>query len=191
MSDVPSKRSSGSGRPAGGKERSSAPTPALEALLSGPAGNPVQRALWLDGLDRQLHAALPRELAAHARLANVDGKRLVYLVDSPVWNARLRLASSGVLDAARSIGLEVTDLVVRTTARPAWRTTHPAMARTPAQRAGTSAVAGEALRAALASLDTSGGGHGEQAGPDPDQSSGEPDNRSRTAHPTGHGDAGS
>lgn len=185
MSDVPSKRSKGSGRPAGDGERSSAPTPALDALLSGPVGDPVRRALWLDALDRRLHALLPRELAAHARLANVDGNRLVYLVDSPVWHARLRMASAGLLDAARSIGLDVTDLVVRTTARPAWRETRATVAGTPAPRAGTSAVAGKALRAALASLDASEEGVQAQEGPRPDQVQGEPGNASRTAHRTG------
>src|SRR3546814_3077881 len=71
--------------------------------------------MWLDELDRRLSPFLPPSLAAHARLANVDGDRLVYLVDSPVWHARLRLASNELIDAARSLGLDVTRFVVRTT----------------------------------------------------------------------------
>src|SRR3546814_8422703 len=79
------------------RSRSSPPVPraALDALLGDAAsGNPIRRAMWLDELDRRLSPLLPPSLAAHARLANVDGDRLVYLVDSPVWHARLRLASN-------------------------------------------------------------------------------------------------
>jgi hypothetical protein len=94
--------------------RASAPVAALDALLEGPGGDPIRRALWLDALDRQLRPNLPPALAAHARLGNVHNGRLVYLVDAPAWHARLRLAGPGLLDAARSIGLEVSSLVVKT-----------------------------------------------------------------------------
>jgi len=94
--------------------RASTPVAALDALLAGPGGDPIRRALWLDALDRQLHPHLPQPLAAHARLGNVQDGRLVYLVDAPAWHARLRLAGPGLLDAARSIGLEVSSLVVKT-----------------------------------------------------------------------------
>jgi hypothetical protein len=94
--------------------RASAPIAALDALLDGPGGDPIRRALWLDALDRQLRPCLPPALAAHARLGNVHDGRLVYLVDAPAWHARLRLAGPGLLDAARSIGLEVSSLVVKT-----------------------------------------------------------------------------
>src|SRR5690606_41847395 len=66
-------------------------------------------------LDRTLRPHLPPSLSAHARLANVDGARLVYLVDSPLWNASLRLAAPALLDAARSHGLKVRELRVKTT----------------------------------------------------------------------------
>lgn len=126
----------------------SAPQPALDALLAGPAGDPLRRALWLDALDLRLRPCLPPELAAHARLANVDHGKLVYIVDSPVWRARIRLAAAGIIDAARSLGLNVTDLVAKTT-------TTPLVAR-PAQveRAvkPMSAASRDALRAALDSL---------------------------------------
>nr|WP_243720475.1 DUF721 domain-containing protein [Luteimonas aestuarii] len=162
--------------------------------MSGQSGDPVRRALWLDALDRRLQPLLPRGVAAHARLANVDGQRLVYLVDSPVWHARLRMAAPGLVDAARSIGLEVTDLVVRTTTRPTWRANAANASGTPAQRGTTSTVEGKALRAALASLaspDTSGGGDDGQAGPRPDGAAGGPGDPSRTAHPNGQGRGGS
>lgn len=91
---------------------------ALDALADGPGADPLRRALWLDALDLRLRPLLPPALAAHAQLANVDGSKLVYLVDAPAWNARLRLASTPLLDAARSIGLEVTHLVVKTRRQP-------------------------------------------------------------------------
>ena len=100
------------------RSRSSSPVPraALEALLGDAVGgNPIRRAMWLDELDRRLSPFLPPSLSAHARLANIDGDRLVYLVDSPIWHARLRLASNELIDAARSLGLDVTRFVVRTT----------------------------------------------------------------------------
>lgn len=61
---------------------------------------------------------LPPGLAAHARLANVRGDKLVFVVDSPVWHARLRLATLVLIDAARSVGLDVTGLSVKTTLQP-------------------------------------------------------------------------
>ncbi len=94
------------------------PRAALDALLAGSAGDPMRRALWLDALDHQLRPCLPPSLAAHARLANVRGDKLVYVVDAPVWHAKLRLASPELLDAARSIGLNVTVLNVKTTLQP-------------------------------------------------------------------------
>ena len=108
--------------------------------------------MWLDALDRRLHSLMPASLAAHARLGNVDGTRLVYLVDSPVWHARMRLAGPELLDAARSIGLDVTEFVVKTT-RPAPRAPQPRPAARP-----MSARAEQALRDALATLsdDTTG-----------------------------------
>lgn len=125
-----------------------APQAALDALLGDPAGsNPIRRAMWLDELDRRLSPLLPPPLAAHARLANVDGDRLVYLVDSPVWHARLRLAASELVDVARSFGLDVTRLVVRTTRQLPGTNVQPGPAAVP-----MSATARDALRDALASL---------------------------------------
>ena len=91
---------------------------AWEAALAGPAADPLRRALWLEALDQQLRPALPPALVAHARLANVNGTSLVYLVDGPVWHSRMRLAGESVLAAARSIGLDVTSLAVRTARQP-------------------------------------------------------------------------
>ena len=94
------------------------PRAALDALLADDAGNPLRRAMWLDALDQLFRPHLPPGMAAHARLANVRGDRLVFLVDAPVWHAKLRLASPDLVDAARSVGLEVTGLSVKTTLQP-------------------------------------------------------------------------
>lgn len=80
------------------------------------AGNPLRRALWLDALDRQLRPHLPPTLATRCRLANVNGEHLVFLVESPVWHAKVRLAEAQLIDAARSIGLKVTKVTVKTAA---------------------------------------------------------------------------
>ena len=130
--------------------RPSAPQAALEALLAEPAGDPIRRAMWLDGLDRQLRPLLPPTLAPHARLANFERGRLVFVVDAPVWRAKLRLMAPELLDAARSIGLEATELVVKATLSPPAGTASPP----PATRKSKpiSATAQKALQAALASL---------------------------------------
>lgn len=126
------------------------PTAALDAALGGTSADPIRRALWLDALDRRLVPLLPPALAPHARLANVDGNRLVFLVDSPIWHARLRLSADVLLDAARSIGLDVSDIVVRTSTRPL----RPALSDAGAPPIGgaPTAAAREALNAVVASL---------------------------------------
>src|SRR3546814_17083936 len=97
------------------RSRASPPVPraALDALLGDAAsGNPIRRAMSLDELDRRLSPLLPPSLAAHARLANVDGDRLLYLVDSPVCHARLRHASYALLAPPPSPGTHVTPYLV-------------------------------------------------------------------------------
>lgn len=127
---------------------------ALDALLSGTAADPVRRALGLDALDRQLRPLLPPALAPHVRLANVADGRLVMLVDSPVWHARLRLAAPELLDAARSVGLEVHEIAIKATREPLQL---PSRDRRPTAAASgqgpRSAAAEEAFRAALAALE--------------------------------------
>jgi hypothetical protein len=122
------------------------PQAPLDALLADAGFAPLRRALWLDALDLRLRPCLPPALAAHARLANLDGDRLVFVVDGPVWRAKLRLAAPEVLDAARSLGLGVTQLVVKTSSEPA-----PQTAGSPRARP-MSEAARSALQAALDSL---------------------------------------
>lgn len=92
--------------------------PALQAALTDAATDPVRRALWLDALEQQLRPCLPPALAPHCRLANVAGKRLVFIVDSPVWHARLRLAAPELINVAQSIGLAVTEVTAKTSLAP-------------------------------------------------------------------------
>jgi len=130
--------------------RPSGPQTALDALLAAPSGDPIRRALWLDGLDRQLRPLLPPTLAPHARLANFERGRLVFVVDAPVWRAKLRLAAPELLDAARSVGLEATELVVKTTLSPSAGPASPPLATVRTRP--MSKTARDALQAALASL---------------------------------------
>ena len=96
----------------------SAPLKALDAAMSSRSANPLRRALWLDGIDDTLRRHLPPTLASQCRLANVDGEHLVFLVQSPLWHARLRLAENTLIDAARSIGLKVTKVTIKTASTP-------------------------------------------------------------------------
>ena len=133
------------------------PQVAIDALLGGETSDPgkafLRRALWLEALDLQLRPCLPSGLAAHVRLANIDRGRLVYLVDAPVWHARMRLAATDILDAARSFGLEVTDLVVRTASGPHSVRPQDAGPTTAISAPPLSAAAREAFAIALASND--------------------------------------
>ena len=131
----------------------SGPPGALQALLSEAVGDTLRRAQWLDTVDQLLRPHLPPGLAAHARLANVRGDKLVYVVDAPVWHDKLRLASQVLVDAARSVGLDVAGLSVKTTLQPlrplppAARTTTPNVSA-----AGPSRLEAAQLEAALALL---------------------------------------
>lgn len=118
--------------------------------LADAAADPVRRALWLDALEQQFRPLLPPALAGHCRLANVTGNRLVFLVDSPVWRAKLRLAAPELVERARSVGLAVTEI----TAKVVLPQTSPAAADPPRKPLPMSAASREALLAALASLDS-------------------------------------
>jgi hypothetical protein len=126
--------------------RAAFPLPAAEAAMADGTGAPLRRALWLDALDQKLRPLLPPGLAPHCRLANVSGDQLVFLTDSPVWHARLRLAETELLDAARSVGLNPTAVIIKTTTVPL----QPRQVETTAPL--VSATARKAVSDALASL---------------------------------------
>jgi hypothetical protein len=130
------------------------PPGALQALLSEAAGDTLRRAQWLDTVDQLLRPHLPPGLAAHARLANVRGDKLVFIVTAPVWHAKLRLASQVLVDAARSVGLDVAGLSVKTTTQPVRPLPPAARTATPHVSAATSHSPSKAagLEAALALL---------------------------------------
>jgi hypothetical protein len=134
--------------------RGSSAQPALQAAMSDAATDPVRRALWLDALEQQLRPCLPPALSPHCRLGNVTGGKLVFIVDSPVWHARLRLASPELINVARSIGLAATEVVARTAT-----TTFPPDVAGRAVKP-MSEAARSALKAALDSLDDSDAGKG-------------------------------
>jgi hypothetical protein len=129
--------------------RSSTPTAALQAALSGVASEAVRRSLWLDALEQQLRPCLPPPLASHCRLANVSGSRLVFLVDSPVWRAKLRLAAPEIINLARSIGLAATEVTAKVNTVPPVQRPAPVRNTLP-----LSAASRDALQAALASLES-------------------------------------
>jgi len=127
----------------------SSPKPVLDSLMDEPKlARVIQRVQWIDALEQRLRPHLPPALAGHARLANVEGGRLVYLVDSPVWHTRLRLSADAVLSAARALGVDVSALSIRIAAAQAWRPDVRQTASDPRQkRFGTSTVEGCTLRA--------------------------------------------
>jgi hypothetical protein len=118
--------------------------------MASSAADPLRHALKLDALEQQLRPCLPPALAEHCRLANITGDRLIFVVDSPVWNARLRLASTELIEVARSLGLGVNSVTARISLQPLFPS---GSANTPIQQ--QSPTAREALRVALAMLEES------------------------------------
>lgn len=126
--------------------RASVPQLALQAAMSDASADPVRRAIWLDTLEQQLRPCLPPALSSHCRLGNVTGGKLVFIVDSPVWKAKLRLAAPELINLARSIGLAATEVVAKVSTAPFRPAAPTGMALKP-----MSDAAREALRSALSS----------------------------------------
>ncbi len=116
--------------------------------MSDAATDPVRHALWLDAMEQLLRPCLPPALAPHCKLGNVTGGKLVFIVDSPVWHAKLRLAAPELINLARSVGFAATEVVAKTTTAPFQRPPAAGLAVKPMSEA-----ARNALKAALASLD--------------------------------------
>ena len=74
----------------------------------------VERAQSMAELAGCLSAALPDELKAGIRAANVrDDGELIVIADSPAWAARLRFEEEKLLAAARDAGEQVETIRVR------------------------------------------------------------------------------
>ena len=85
----------------------------VTAATSSDLGSVIERANQLRQLDRRLRQSLPEPLASHVRLGNVRDGRLVFLVDSPVWKAKLRLYADVIRDAATAAGLAPSGMTVK------------------------------------------------------------------------------
>ena len=115
-------------------------------VASAGLGGLVDRARWLDALDRRLRQSLPPPLDRQCRLANVRDDRLVFLVATPVWKSRLRLHTDTLLRAAAEAGLQVRSLTVKVATMlpvPPGEAPHPPLS--PAAR--------DALRSAASATD--------------------------------------
>ncbi len=89
------------------------PLPAKDAAAGGGLGPLIERARWLEALDRRLRGCLPASLAPHFRLGNVRDQTLVFLVASPVWKAALRLHEQELLAAALEAGVSCRSVAVK------------------------------------------------------------------------------
>ena len=85
----------------------------ISVATSGDLGSVIERAALLRTLDAKLRQSLPEPLASHVRLGNMRDGRLVFLVDSPVWKARLRLYADVIRDAASAAGLVTGGMTVK------------------------------------------------------------------------------
>lgn len=100
-------------RPQGTAKAASTPHLALEAAGGAGLDRLIERAKWLAALDERLRRCLPDSLQPHCRLGNVGAGKLIYLVDAPVWSAKLRQHADALLDAAIAAGLQVGALTLK------------------------------------------------------------------------------
>lgn len=78
----------------------------------------LKRAKMLETVDQALRSELPEAMWVHVRLANVVQDKLVFVVASPIWAAKLRLSTAAMIVAAQKIGLKVTGVSVKVSALP-------------------------------------------------------------------------
>jgi hypothetical protein len=88
-------------------------TPLLAANKGSSLDGLIDRARALGALDLRLRQSLPEPLASQCRLANVREGRLVFLVNSPVWKAKLRLYADSLMAAAAEAGIRAVELTVK------------------------------------------------------------------------------
>lgn len=128
------------------------------AVLCEDSGDWVERAMQLLALDRHLRQSLPEALAAHVKLGNLRGDRLVFLADSPAWKARLRFHTGTLLRAAQAAGIPARSISVNVVAtmQPAIPDPAPPPSLSPSARqtlrAAAAATQDEELRARLLHL---------------------------------------
>jgi hypothetical protein len=90
----------------------------LENLLNpnddGGLGDIIRHAKDMGELVHKLQQALPDDLSASIRAANIrDNGELVILAASPAWAAKLRFEADHLMATARQTGADVTSCVVR------------------------------------------------------------------------------
>jgi hypothetical protein len=89
----------------------------LKDLLAGRSlAGLAERAAATDRLARRIQTLLPAELAPHVTGANVRDRRLVVLVDGPVWAARLRFEAPALrrrLESEQEIDVDAVTVRVR------------------------------------------------------------------------------
>jgi len=90
----------------------------LENLLNpnddGGLGEIVRHAKDMGELVHKLQQALPDDLSASVRAANIrDNGELVVLAASPAWAAKLRFEADRLMTTARQSGADVTSCIVR------------------------------------------------------------------------------
>ena len=79
----------------------------------------LARAQWLEQVNGKLLAQVSPSLRHHIRVANVVGKKLVVLVESPLWHSKVRFEIPALLDAAQRIGLDAQEVTIKVAAPPA------------------------------------------------------------------------
>ena len=90
----------------------------LENLLNpnndGGLGDIIRHAKDMGELVHELQQALPDDLSASIRSANIrDNGELVVLASSPAWAAKLRFEADRLMATARQTGADVTSCTIR------------------------------------------------------------------------------
>ncbi len=98
------------------KRAPTSPSSVADLIAADELGDVAGRARQLADLGSLLNRVLSPAIAAQVRLANVRDGKLVFLATSPAWATRLRYAQPMLLEAARQIGLDTREVVVKVAA---------------------------------------------------------------------------
>lgn len=125
-------------------------------------GTLVERAQDWDACDQRFRRHLPPALAAQLRLGDAKDGRLVVVVASPAWKARLRMETALLLEAATAAGLQARVVTIKVVPPVAPSPARPGAPLTAAARAtletAARSMADPELRARLLRLARSGQG---------------------------------